>query len=44
MFELLVMSIKKRTLREEPIVKKRELVFITTLEITDFLRVDLENK
>ncbi len=44
MFESLVMSIKKRTLQVERIAKKRESRFITILEITGSLQVDLESK
>ena len=44
MLELLEMSIRKRTLQVEPIVKKRESNFITTPEITDFLRESLDSK
>ena len=44
MFESLVMSTKKRTLRVERIVKKRALTFTITQEIIDFRQVDLENK
>jgi hypothetical protein len=44
MLELLAMSARKRTLQEERIVKKKESKFITILEITDSLRVDIETK
>ena len=38
------MSIRKKTLRVEATVKKRESRSIIIPEITDSLRVDLENK
>jgi hypothetical protein len=44
MLESLGMSIKKRTILAEPIAKKRESKSITTREIRDSLRVDLESK
>ena len=44
MLELLEMSIKIRTLQEEPIAQKKESRSITTREITGSLRVDLESK
>ena len=44
MFELLATSTNKKTIQEERIVKKKELRFITILEIIDSLQVDLENK
>jgi hypothetical protein len=40
----LAMNTKKRIIQEEIIAKKRELRSITTQEITDSLRVDLESK
>ena len=40
----LAMNTKKRIIQEEIIAKKKELRFITTHEITDSLRVDLESK
>ena len=38
------MSTRKKTIRVEPIVKKRESSSITTLVIIDSLRVGLEKK
>ena len=44
MFASLAMSTRKKTLQVEIIAKKKELRSITTLEIIDSLRVDLESK
>ena len=44
MFASLGMSTREKTIQEERIAKKKESNSITTLEITDFLQVDLESK
>ena len=44
MLELLAMSIRIRTLQEEPIARKKESRSITTRETIDSPRAGLENK